>query len=91
MAEQLIELNFNSLAFMAVPMPTVSEVEYRVAELARVTGINLRLAKSVHFDHYHVHQRDSNGTWLAWITRPLIEVLYIVNAILVLEEAKVHG
>lgn len=70
----------------ATPAIDVKEVEQRVAELSKRTGVGLRLEKSKVFQHYHVYTQDADGTFIGWITRPLSEVLYIINAYLALEQ-----
>lgn len=70
----------------ATPAIDVKEVEQRIAELSKLTGVGLKLEKSKVFQHYHVFMQDAGGDFLGWITRPLNEVLYIINVCLALEQ-----
>lgn len=72
----------------ATPAIDVREVEQRVAELSELTGVGLKLEKSKVFQHYHVYMQDADGTFTGWITRPLSEVLYIINICLALEQER---
>lgn len=74
----------------ATPAIDVKEVEQRVAELSALTHVGLKLEKSKVFQHYHVYIQDADGDFLGWVTRPLSEVLYIVNVCLALEQEKVN-
>jgi hypothetical protein len=66
----------------------IREVEQRIAELSKLSQIDLKLEKSKVFQHYHVFMRDSDGTFTGWITRPLNETLYIINVCIALEQEK---
>lgn len=69
-----------------MPAIDVREVEQRIVELSELTGVGMKLEKSKVFQHYHVYTQDADGTFIGWITRPLSEVLYIINVCLALEQ-----
>lgn len=66
----------------------VKEVEAKVAELSRLTGVQLRLEKSKHLEMWHIHSFEKDQ-WMAFITRERLgEILYWMNVMIAFEEIR---